>query len=205
MSDAVVYLQVTRGPGPRNHVFPKDPKPTVFFYVRAIPPLPAIDEARAYTLLSVPDERWSRCWIKSISLLANALARNAAERAGADEAVFVDQGLVREGSSTNLFAVIGGRLVTHPLTTRILPGVTRDLLLRIAREAGVPVVEREMSLEEAQHADEVFLSSSIREVMWVGRWDGLQIGEGACGPVTRRLHQEYRKHVNLRSVQTSAG
>jgi D-alanine transaminase len=195
LTDAVVYLQVTRGPAPRNHLFPKDPKPTTFFYVRSMTPLPPIDQIEPYTLLSVPDERWARCWIKSIALLSSTLARNAAERAGADEAIFVDNGIVREGASTNLFAVIDRQVVTHPTGSRILTGVTRDLLLRIARDLDIPVAEREMTLDQAQHADEVFLSSSVREVMWVGRWDGLRIGEGSCGPITRRLHEEYRQRV----------
>jgi len=194
-SDALIYLQITRGPGERNHVFPKHPKPTTLFYVRQLALLPAIDQSKPYALHSVADERWNKCWIKSIALLANTLARNAADKAGADEAVFVENSIVREGASTNLFAVIGGRLVTHPLGPKILRGVTRDLLLSILRDLGVAVVERPMTLDEAQHADEVFLSSSVREVMWVSRWDGLQTGERSCGPVTRRLHEEYRKRV----------
>jgi D-alanine transaminase len=195
LTDALLYLQMTRGAAPRNHVFPSDLKPTTFFYVRPLPPPGAIDASRPYALLSVPDERWGRCWIKSIALLASTLARNAAEKASADEAIFVDNHIVREGASTNLFAVMEGTLLTHPTGPRILAGVTRDLLLKIARDLDVPVVEREMTLDEAQHADEVFLTSSVREVMWVGKWDGLRIGEGACGPVTRRLHEEYRRHV----------
>jgi D-alanine transaminase len=195
LNDALIYLQITRGPAPRNHIFPKEPQPTTLFYVRPMEALPALDQLKPYAILSVPDERWARCWIKSIALLANTLARNAAEKAGADEAIFVDNGIVREGASTNLSAVIDGQLVTHPLNGRILPGVTRDLLLGIARDLGIAVIERPMTLDEAQHADEVFLSSSVREVMWVSKWDGVRIGEGTRGPITGSVHEGYRKHV----------
>jgi D-alanine transaminase len=196
LTDALVYLQITRGPAQRNHVFPKDPVPTTFFYVRPMPPLGPVGQDRPYVLHSVADERWNKCWIKSIALLANTLARNAADKADADEAIFVENNIAREGASTNLFAVIDGKLVTHPLGSKILSGVTRGILLSIARSIHLRIEERPMTVDEAQHADEVFLSSSVREVMWVGRWDGLQIGEGACGTITRRLHEEYRKRVD---------
>ncbi|HWP40356.1 MAG TPA: aminotransferase class IV, partial [Tepidisphaeraceae bacterium] len=193
--DGLIYLQVTRGPSKREHVFPKDPHPTVLFYVRALAPLPQVGQTRPYTLLSVPDERWKRCWIKAIGLLPNVLARNAAADAGADEAVFVDQGIVLEGSSSNVYAVINGALVTHPLDGRILPGVTRQLVLCCAQDLGIPVQERAMTLDEAKRAAEVFITSSTRELVWVSRWDGLTIGHGQCGAITARLHEAYRDRV----------
>lgn len=192
VSDGLVYLQITRGPGPRNHVISKEPRPTTMFYIRALPP---VQQTKGYVLLSVPDERWKRCWIKSIGLLANTLARTAADRAGADEAVFVHERIAREGSSCNLFAVIEGKLVTHPLDTCILGGITRDIVLDCARQLGIPVEQRAMTLDEGHRAEEVFLTSSIRELMWVKKWDDAVIGAEGIGPITRRLHEEYRRRV----------
>jgi D-alanine transaminase len=193
--DGLIYLQVTRGPSKREHLFPKAAHPTVLFYVRALAPLPPVGQSRPYALLSVPDERWKRCWIKAIGLLPNVLARNAAADAGADEAVFVDQGVVLEGSSSNVYAVIDGAVVTHPLDGRILPGVTRQLVLCCAQDLGIPVQERPMTLDEAKRAAEVFVTSSTRELVWVSRWDDATIGDGVCGQVTMRLHETYRNRV----------
>lgn len=190
-----VYLQITRGPGARQHLFPSDPKPTVLFYVRRLPPLAPIGQDKPYTLLSVPDERWQRCWIKAIALLENVLAKNAAAAAGADEAVFIDNGLVMEGASSNIFAVIDEKLVTPPLGPKVLPGITRDVLLDCAREIGLAVEERPLKLDEARRAQEVFVTSSTREIAWVRQWDDTKIGSERCGPITMRLHQEYRRRV----------
>lgn len=198
--DALLYLQVTRGPSPRNHIYPKQPKPTVFFFIRPLAPLPPVGEGPPHTLLSVPDERWQRCWIKSIGLLANVIAKNRADRAGADEAIFIDNGIVTEGASSNLFMVIGRRLVTHPLGNKVLPGVTRELLLDCARAAGIPADESRVKLEDARRADEVFITSATREVAWVSKWDDTMIGNGSIGDVTRRLHAAYRERIAAEGV-----
>lgn len=190
-----VYLQMSRGPGPRHHVFPEQPLPTVVFYVRQLPPIDEIESRRPYTLLSVPDERWNRCWIKAIALLENVLARNIAAEAGADEAIFIHQGNVTEGTSSNLFMVHEGKLITHPLGNRILPGVTRAVLLECAQALGITVEERAIKVEEARHCDEVFITSSTREIVWASNWDDVRIGDGSCGPVAKKLHDAYRKRV----------
>jgi D-alanine transaminase len=193
--DGYVYLQMTRGVSPRNHCFPAKLNPTTLFYVRELPPLPKEEYEKAYTLLSVPDERWNRCWIKCIALIENVLAKNAALAAGADEAIFIHQGNVTEGSTSNIFMVSNGTLITPPLGPKILPGVTREVLLKCAKSAGVPVQERQISLDEAQRCDEVFITSSTRELVWASRWDQVFIGDGTCGPMTHRLHNAYRKCV----------
>jgi D-alanine transaminase len=194
--EGLVYLQATRGPaGARNHLFPATMTPTVFFFVRQLPPPVSPEDVKPYTLLSVPDERWQRCWIKSIALLPNVLAKNAAAAAGADEAVFIDNGNVTECASTNLFMVIGGHLVTHPLGPKILPGVTRDIVTDCARHLGIPLEERAVKLEDAKRAAEVFVTSSTRELVWVFRWDDTEIGNGAIGPLSLQLHTEYRQRV----------
>jgi D-alanine transaminase len=195
MVDGFLYLQLTRGNSPRNHLFPASGRPTLLFYIRAIPPVAPIGSGPGYSLLSVPDERWNRCWIKSISLLANVLARNAAQARGADEAAFVHQGWVSECSSSNLCVVIGEALVTPPVGPRVLPGITRAILLEAAVELGISVEERPLAHAEAIAADEIFIASTIRELGWVGKWDEKTVGGGRCGPVTIELHKAFREEV----------
>lgn len=187
LTDGMVYLQYTRGSSPRNHVYPAC-EPTLLFYVRALPPAVAPGQAAGLRLISVPDERWRRCWVKSIALLPNVLAKNAAIDAGADEAVFVDEGIVTECSASNFYAVIGGKLVTHPVGPRVLPGITRLVLLEAARRLGIAVEERSLPERQALAADELFITSTTREIGWVAQWNGKQFGT-ACGPVTLKLHQ----------------
>src|SRR5438552_1728262 len=130
VGEGMIYLQLTRGHALRNHVFPADARGTLLFYARELEPLPAAVEATPpVKIVSAPDERWKRCWIKSIALLPNVLAKNAAVAAGGDEAVFIDEGFVTECSASNLFAVIGGKLVTCPVGPKVLPGITRAVLL----------------------------------------------------------------------------
>jgi D-alanine transaminase len=195
VKEGMVYLQATRGCCPRNHVFTPGTKPTVLFYTRELPPIAPAGQGDGATLLSVPDERWKKCWIKSIALLANVLAKNAAVAAGADEGVFVEDGLVSECTASNFFAVAGGKLLTHPVGPKVLPGITRLVLLGLARELDIPVVERPVSEAEALAADEVFITSTTREISWVRRWNDKIIGQGRCGPVTLRLHRALQERI----------
>lgn len=193
--DGMVYLQATRGTAPRNHLFPQSCKPTVLFYVRHLAPLDAPGAATGAALFTVPDERWKKCWIKSIALLANVLAKNEAVDAGADEAVFVEDGLVTECSASNFFVVRGGKLLTHPVGPKVLSGITRAVLRQAAQQLGVEWVERHVRLDEAVSADEIFITSTTREISWVGRWDGKSVGGGKCGPVTLKLHRALRERI----------
>jgi D-alanine transaminase len=193
--DGFLYLQLTRGSAPRNHLFPTPTKPTLLFYIRQIPPVTPIGSGTGTSLLSVPDDRWNRCWIKSISLLAHVLARNAAAAAGADEAAFVQDGWLSECSSSNLFAVINRTLVTAPVGPRVLPGITRAILLEIAGTLGIPIEERPLAYTEAIAADEIFIASTIRELAWVGKWDGQPVGGGRCGRATIELHKAFREYL----------
>jgi D-alanine transaminase len=201
LTDGMVYLQVTRGVAPRNHIFPPRPQPTVLFYTRSLPPLPAPGTGEGAKLKSVADERWKRCWIKSIALLANVLAKNEAVAAGADEAVFVEDGIVSECSASNLFAVIKGEVVTHPVGPKVLPGITRLVLSEIARKTGVRFTERPLRETEARAADELFITSTTRELHWVGMWDGRTVGGGRCGPVTKSLHEAFVQRVREETRQ----
>jgi D-alanine transaminase len=195
--DGMVYFQATRGIAPRNHAFPAYPKPTLLAYCRPLPPPPRPGEGDGVKLLPVPDERWQRCWVKSIALLPNVLAKNAAVTRGYDEAVFIDAGrVVTECSASNVYAVIGGKLVTHPVGPKVLPGITRAVLFGAASGAGVVVEERPYTEDEVVGgASEVFITSTTREVSWVSRWGDRPIRAGNCGPVTRRLHEALRQRV----------
>jgi D-alanine transaminase len=195
VSDGMVYLQASRGVSPRNHVFPDKPTGTVVAYCRELPPIPNPGEGEGAKLLAVPDDRWKRCWIKAIALLPNVLAKNEAVSQGYDEAVFVENGIVTECSTCNLFAVINGRLVTHPVGSKVLPGITRAVLLQCAAEIGIEVDERSLREEEAVRAQELFITSTTREITWVARWNDKYIGQGRCGPVTLKLHKALQQKV----------
>jgi D-alanine transaminase len=198
--EGMIYLQLTRGVAPRNHLFPHvagagEVEPTLLFYFRALAALPPVGATPPVKLLAMPDERWQRCWIKSIALLPNVLAKNAAAAAGADEAVFIDGGNVTECSASNVFGVIGGKLVTNPVGNKVLPGVTRDVLLKLAAKLGIPVEQRTWTEREAVAADELFITSTTREISWVSHWSGKSVRPGRSGPVTQRLHGALKEFV----------
>lgn len=195
VNDGMVYVQLTRGVAARNHIYQPGQKPTLLFYARrcADPQLPG--EGEGVRLLAQEDDRWKRCWIKSIALLPNILAKNKAARAGADEAVFIDGGIVTECSATNIFAIINNKLVTHPVGSKVLPGITRAVLLDCAAEMNITVEERGFFEEEALRASELFITSTTREISWVARWNERYIGQGRCGPMTLALHKALRKRI----------
>jgi D-alanine transaminase len=195
VGDGMIYLQLTRGVCPRNHLFPQPAcKPTLYFYARPLPKIPPPGEGEA-KIWTVADERWKRCWIKCIGLIANVLAKNEAVAKGADEAIFVEHGVVSECSASNFYAVIGGRVITHPVGPKVLPGITRAALLEVASELGVPIDERPLREDEAKAADEVFITSTTREISYVSTWNGQRVGGGKCGPITKRLHEGLRQRV----------
>jgi D-alanine transaminase len=196
--EGMIYLQITRGPAPRNHIFAPS-RPTVLFYARPLPMVPPAGSAEGLKLISQNDERWQRCWIKSIALLPNVLAKNAAVAAGCDEAVFVEKGIVTECSASNFFAVAGGKVLTHPVGPKVLPGITRLVLMDLCKQLDIPFVERAISEAECLAADEVFITSTTREVGWVGKWNDRVIGNGASGAITKRLHAAYQKLVGERT------
>jgi D-alanine transaminase len=183
-----LYVQVTRGAGSdRNHLFPADAEPTVFAMCwEAKPRRPEIvrDGVAAITL---DDLRWLRCDVKSVALLGNVLLRQAAEDAGTEESILIRDGQVTEGSSTNVFLVENGEIATPPKTNLLLPGITRDLVIELAERAGMACTERGVSSSELTTADEIWLSSSTREVVPVTRLDDHPVGDGKPGPVWRRI------------------
>lgn len=188
--EATVYLQVTRGVSfPRSHVFPPAGTPPTV-YIVATPFTPFHDlRARGVGIVTVPDERWMRCDLKTTSLIPNAMAKQRAVTSGAFDGVFVRDGIVTEGSHNNVFAVIGGELRTHPLGTRILQGVTRDVVLELAAEAGHRIRENAVRRDELETADEVFLTGTTADVLPVVQVDGRPIASGQPGAVTQSLYE----------------
>jgi D-alanine transaminase len=187
-ADAIVYAQVSRGVAPRAHAFPAaSVRPTIFAFARAADAEPPPEGGRA---ILVPDERWGRCDIKTVMLLPNVLAAQAAREAGAIDAILTRDGIAWEGTKANLFCVTGGVVRTAPNGPRILPGVTRLAALEAAARLRLPVEERPIPLEELFAADEVFLASTTMWTYPLIEVDGRKIGDGKPGPVARLLKQE---------------
>lgn len=192
-SDALIYIQVTRGTAPRHHEFPPGSiDPTVVMTIKQLRRLPAELYAQGVAVISRPDLRWKRCDIKSIALLPNILAKEQAVEAGAFEALLVDgSGRVTEGSSTSAFCVRDGVLWTTPSGPHILPSITRGIILEVAAELSIPVRQEFCLLEDYLQADEVFLAGTTTEALGVVQLDGNQIGSGVPGPVTHRLREAF--------------
>ena len=193
---AIVYLEITRGSvSPRTHHFPPaGTAPTVFASAATFTPFDG-QRVTGVPVILAPDERWARCDIKSVNLLPNAMAKQLAVDAGAWETVFVRDGMITEGTSSNFFAVIDGELRTHPATHAILGGVTRDVTLAAAKTLGIAVVERGFSVAELEGAEEAFLTSTTNDVMPVVKVDAARIGNGEPGAMTKRIGEEVRKRL----------
>ncbi len=198
IKNGFVYLQITRGVARRDHPFPDFAIPALTITCKRLD----IDgvEARArkgVAASSQPDMRWDRCDVKSISLLPNILAKQAAREAGAFEAMLIDDdGLVTEGSSTNIWMVSkAGELITRSTDDNILPGITRAAVKSLCADHQIAVTERAFTLEEAQGAAELFLTSSTAGAMPIVTLDGKQIGDGKVGPIGLKLIESYRAHM----------
>ena len=188
--DQSIYLQVTRGVGTkRDHAFPSGVAPTVFAMCTPIAPIPA-SGVKAITL---PDIRWQWCHIKAITLLANVLQRQQALDEGCAEAILLRDGYAMEGAASNLFVVLDGVLLTPPKGNYILPGITRDLVVELAQGNAIALEQRRISLDELRCAEEVWLTSSMREVLPVVELDGRKVGKGEPGPVWARMDALYQE------------
>ena len=187
--DGIVYIQVSRGEGERAHFYAENMSPTALMYSRRFRFPDAAKKEKGIRLITTPDLRWKHCHVKSVNLLANAIAKKKAQRASADEALLVGEGEVREGASSSFFVVKGGRLITHPLDEHILPGVVRDRLIGLALGAKIRVDERPLRETELFQLDEAFITSTTMGVMPVAEIDGRVIGNSRRGEVTSRLQQ----------------
>jgi D-alanine transaminase len=198
-----VYLQVTRGAADRDFAFPAAAKPSLVMFTQA---RQIIDDPKAVSgikLLSVPDIRWARRDIKSVALLAQVLAKQAAAAAGCQEAIMHEDGVVTEGGSSTVFIVTeGGRIVTRPNSQAILPGITRQTVLRLAREKALAIEERLFTLDEVFAAQECFTTSATSFVKPVIEVDGKRIGGGQPGPMARRLRDLYVEAARAEAALT---
>ncbi len=191
--DQGVYLQVTRGVAKRDHAFPKDVEPTVFIMSNPLvsPPRELVEKGAA--AVSAADYRWLRCDIKSISLIGNCLLRQVSADAGAAETIMFRDGMLTEASASNVFIVKGGTIRSPAKSKLILPGITYDVVVELAQAAGMPVEFAEISEAEVRAADEVWITSSSKEVLAITELDGKPVGDGKPGPAFRRMHQLYQE------------
>ena len=197
--DQAVYLQVTRGvAAKRDHAFPADTRPTLFAMSTPMATAVDIDAITGTTAITLPDIRWKHCNIKAITLLPNVLLRQQAVDTGAAEAILIKDGHVIEGAASNVFTVTGGILQTPPNSPALLPGITRDLILELAARHAIPFRETDITTAELFAADEVWLTSSTREISPVTRLDDTVISAGMPGPLWQRmisLYQDYKTAI----------
>jgi len=203
--DQSVYLQITRGPAPRDHAFPADVQPTVFAYAQ--PSKPAAPEvlAQGISTVTVADIRWLRCDIKATALLANAMLRQQAADRGAVEALLIRDGMVTEGAASNIFVVRGGALYTAPNGPFILPGITRDLVLELAHAHAIPAHEQSLPESALFDAEEIWITSSMREILPVTRLNDRAVGSGKPGPLHARVYALYQDYKRVITAVASNG
>jgi D-alanine transaminase len=190
--DQAIYLQVTRGVAKRDHAFPKEGKPTVFMMSNPLV-TPSRDQIEnGVPCITAADYRWQRCDVKSVSLLANCLLRQLAAEAGAVEVVLLRDGFLSEASASNVLVVRSGRLLGPPKNHLILPGITYDVVLELAAAKGIPIELRAIPEQEVRSADELWVTSSSKEVLAVATLDGKPVGNGRPGPLFRTVHQAFQ-------------
>jgi D-alanine transaminase len=193
---ATFYVEVTRGVAPRTHQFPSKPtSPTVYATVNRFAP-PDDLRARGAACITIPDIRWMRCDIKTIQLLPNVFAKQAAMERGAVDAIMIRDGIATEGSHANVLGVVDGVIRTHPTNHLILAGITRAVVLDLARGMAIPVREEGMSLTELERAEELFLAGTTTDVMPIVRLDDRPVASGAIGPITSRLVPAFRAYLD---------
>lgn len=190
--DQSLYLQITRGVAPRDHAFPKNTKPTVFVMSTPLAPIPSAMLEQGVIAITLDDIRWKNCHIKSINLLPNVLLRQEAIDAGAMEAILVRDGQITEGTASNVFMIKDGVIITPPKGPLLLPGITRDLILELAAQNVIPYRERPITETEFRAADELWLSSSIREVLPITLLNGQPVNASKPGPLWQRMFTLYQ-------------
>lgn len=201
--DQQIYIQITRGaPAQRNHAIPEGLDPTVVAITRLLPPRDPALAAEGISAITLEDIRWRRCDIKATALLANVLAHHQARSEGADEAILVRDGNALEGTASNLFMVGHGLLITPPTGDCILPGITRDLVLELAAEEGIPYAEAAVTTADLEGAEEIWLTSSTREIRAVTQLNGQPVGSGQPGLLWQRMDRlldAYKARLRLQA------
>ncbi|WP_458699342.1 D-amino-acid transaminase [Sulfurospirillum sp. 1307] len=193
LKEGGVYMQVTRGVAPRQFYYPSDTPTTVMAFVFEKNVIDNPQAEDGVKVVTVEDIRWKRRDIKSIALLAQCVAKEQAHRAGAFEGWMVENGFVTEGTSSSAYIVKDGAIITRPLSNSILPGIRRKLLVELAQNHNIPLIERPFTPEEAYEADEAFLSSATTFVLPIVELDGKKIGDGKPGPIYKKMREMYIK------------
>jgi D-alanine transaminase len=194
--DQSLYMHVTRGPAKRDHAFPKGVTPTVFLMSNPLTTPPRQQVSEGVCAITALDNRWLRCDIKAIALLPNVLLRQEAVEAGCVEAVLLREGFMTEGAASNIFVVSEGVMLAPPKNHLMLPGITYDVVLELAQANGIRHEVREISEAELRGADEIWLTSSTKEVLAITRLDNAPVGNGKPGPVFARMYQLYQDYKN---------
>ena len=193
--DAIIYIQITRGVAHRTHHFPDKTIPTIYICVKEIDyPLKYLKNG--INVITVPDNRWGRCDIKTISLLPNVLANQKAYENNAQEAIFVKDGLITEGTHTGIFGVKNGEVITHPKTKHILPSITREIITILCRNKNIPLKERPIFEEKLTDYDEIFVVGTSTEITPVVKVNNKVIANGEPGKVTQLLQKAFTDHVD---------
>ncbi|MEP7345890.1 MAG: aminotransferase class IV, partial [Gemmatimonadaceae bacterium] len=202
---AYIYLQITRGAAPRTHHFPPADTPVTVYMsaTRFVPP----NELRAtgVSAITYPDYRWTRCDLKTVNLLPAVMAKQNATDRNAWEAIFVRGAVITEGSHTNVFGVVDGELRTYPNSNFILPGITRDLVVELAHEMGVPMSETPIYTHEIPRLSELFVTGTTSDIMPIVRLDDAPVGNGKPGPIARRLHDGLVARLAAATPQPAVG
>jgi len=200
-ANAKIYFHITRGSGMRDHLPARDMAPNFLLTVSELHDDPDAKQT-GIAVVTHPDWRWKRCDIKSLNLLANVLARIEAQKKGADEAILVgDDGVITEGAMSAFFAIDGKEktVITRPLGHEILPSITRSMVMQVARNAGLSVVEKALTPTQAAQCDELFIAVTTKDIVPVAKFDGIKIGNGQCGEWTARLMAEFRTLIKKAS------
>jgi D-alanine transaminase len=192
--DQSIYLQITRGVAHRDHRFPGDATPTVFVMSNLFDPVPKQQLENGVNAITLDDIRWQYCSIKSIALLPNILLRQQAVEQGAAEAILLRNGEVTEGAASNVFIVKDGIIITPPKTDCLLPGITRDLVVEQAHEHGLTVNEANIKQTELETADEIWLTSSTKEILPVTKLNGQPVGTGKPGTIWQQMYAHYQAY-----------
>jgi D-alanine transaminase len=192
--DQSIYLQITRGVAHRDHRFPGDATPTVFVMSNLFDPVPKQQLENGVNAITLGDIRWQYCSIKSIALLPNILLRQQAVEQGAAEAILLRNGEVTEGAASNVFIVKDGIIITPPKTDCLLPGITRDLVVEQAHEHGLTVNEANIKQTELETADEIWLTSSTKEILPVTKLNGQPVGTGKPGTIWQQMYAHYQAY-----------
>ncbi|BAC13039.1 D-alanine aminotransferase [Oceanobacillus iheyensis HTE831] len=200
-TDGKVYMQITRGSAPRDHIFPQSVEPNMYAYVQD---MPRNKEALQHGVSTItqPDIRWENCYIKSLNLLPNVLAKQTAKEQGCYEAILHRDGKVTECSASNVYLVKNGKVYTHPTTNNILYGCVRMAVERFLKAANIELIEEAFQLEDISSADEIFLSSSTSEVTPIVRVDDKAIGDGKPGTITKQLQRAYETEAAIKDKLT---